>query len=139
MRPERSKNRHARTLKLRGELLAIIQRAAERRDLECTFVFHRDGQPIGDFRKAWRRACSSAGLGEVLIHDLRRSAVRNMIRSGVSQHIAMAISGHRTATVFSRYDIIDESDLDAAAQQIDVYVKERQTRTAKVVLLRQTA
>ncbi len=137
LRPEHSKNRHARTLKLRGELLAIIERAAERRDLAIPFVFHRDGQPIRDLRKVWSRACSTAGLAGVLIHDLRRSAIRNMIRGGVSQHVAMMISGHRTPTVFSRYDIVDESDLDAAAQQIDLYVKEQQTRTAKIVPLRQ--
>lgn len=55
LRPEHSKNGHARPLKLRGEMLAIIKRAADRRDPAITFVFHRDGQPIGDFRKAWKK------------------------------------------------------------------------------------
>lgn len=73
----------------------------------------------------------------MLVHDLRRSAVRNMIRSGVNQHVAMAISGHRTATIFERYDIIDETDLEKAAGQIDTYYRDRSKRKPKVVPLRQ--
>jgi len=72
----------------------------------------------------------------MLVHDLRRSAVRNMIRSGVNQHVAMAISGHRTPTIFSRYDIIDENDLSAAGDLIDSYVREQAQRTPKVAVLR---
>jgi len=138
LRPERSKNKRARLLKLRGEMLAIIERAAERRDLAIPFVFHRDGQPIGDFRKTWKKAFS-ARLGAMLVHDLRQSAVRNMIRGGLSQHVAMAISGHRTATIFDRYDIIDQTDLDQAAGLIDTYVRAVAQRTPKVAVLRRPA
>ena len=51
-------------------------------------------------------------------HDLRRSAVRNMIRVGVSQTVAMSISGHKTIAVFQRYDITDDRDKQAAMTRV---------------------
>jgi integrase len=70
-------------------------------------VFHQAGAPIKDFRKVWRKACEAAGVAGTLFHDLRRSAVRNMDRAGVSQTVAMALSGHKTASVYRRYRIVD--------------------------------
>lgn len=96
-------------------LFALIEGKAQ-----SDYVFTRpDGSPIGDFRKLWANVCERAGVPGLLIHDLRRTAVRNMIRSGVSDNVAMAISGHKTRSVFDRYDIVSESDLDAAAAKIE--------------------
>lgn len=132
LRAEHSKNGHGRTLKLKGELLNIIARAAAARRLDCPFIFHRDAEPIGDFRKAWFHACSAAGLNGLLVHDLRRSGVRNMIRAGIPERVAMAISGHRTRSMFDRYNIVSEGDLDTAAEQITSYVDAHQ-RIAKTM------
>jgi|SRR5581483_2784965 len=72
--PEISKNKDGRLLPLSGELLEIMERAHAKRRLDCPYVFHRDGEPIGDFRKAWSNACKASGLGRTLVHDLRRTA-----------------------------------------------------------------
>ncbi len=67
-------------------------------------------------------ACRLMGLEGLLFHDLRRSAIRNMIQAGVSQATAMRISGHRTASTFRRYDIVSEADLEQAAHAVDAYL-----------------
>lgn len=103
LRREHSKNGEPRVLPLVGELAGLIERRWIAREYEtpggttalAPFVFHRDGQPIGDFRKAWATACDTAGVVGTLFHDLRRSAVRNLDRAGVSQSVAMALSGTR--------------------------------------------
>ncbi|HTZ46316.1 MAG TPA: hypothetical protein VMH20_01905, partial [Verrucomicrobiae bacterium] len=53
-----------------------------------------------------------------------RSGVRNLSRAGVSQHIAMRISGHKTDSVFRRYDIVSPRDLHDAAKRVNEYVNE---------------
>jgi integrase len=118
LRPEISKNKDGRLLPLSGELLEIMDRAHAKRRPECPFVFHRDGEPIGDFRKAWSTACKTAGLHPVLVHDLRRTAVRNMVRAGIADRVAMTLSGHKTRSIFDRYNIVSESDLVLATDRL---------------------
>ena len=87
------------------------------------FVFHHNGEPIGDFRKAWAAACTAAKMPRILFHDLRRSAVRNLDRSGVGQAVAMKITGHRTLSVYQRYRIVSESDIRDALDRTQSALK----------------
>lgn len=87
------------------------KRIEQARGIVCPWVFHRNGRPIRNFRKAWRDAVTEAGCPERIPHDFRRTAVRNLVRAGVPDKIAMALTGHKTRAVFDRYDIVDERDL----------------------------
>jgi integrase len=134
LRAQHSKNKRPRVVALRGALLALMERRVAARQLDCLRVFHRAGGRV-PVRKAWAAACTAAGFAGLLFHDLRRSAVRNMVRAGVPERVAMRISGHRTRSVFDRYDITSEADLEAAAEQTSRYVAEKCTDTPRVVAL----
>ncbi len=130
LKAENAKTGEARTLMLVGDLAELMERRWNARlytritgkVFVPDYVFHRTGQPIEDFRGPWERACAAAGVPGLLFHDLRRSAVRNMDRAGVSRHVAMAISGHKTESMYQRYNIVSEADLRAAAEKTQLYL-----------------
>lgn len=75
------------------------------------WVFHRKGERILDFRKAWRNAVKGAGIAGRIPHDFRRTAVRNLERSGVPRSVAMKLVGHKTESIYRRYAIVARQDL----------------------------
>lgn len=114
----RDKSGRRKQAPLSGPLGPILERRRVARLPGCRWVFHRAGRPIRSLRRAWDAACSRAGLPGRVFHDLRRSFVRNAIRAGVDRDTVMALSGHRTHEVFSRYNIQDEADLLEAAERL---------------------
>ena len=121
LRAEHSKNKHARVLPVEGEIAAVMERRLKARRLDCPYIFHRKGRPVGDFRKLWRGACEKVGLNGRIVHDLRRSGVRHLIGAGVDPHTVMAFSGHRTPSMLRRYHIINVDDLRIAAKRASDY------------------
>ena len=85
----------------------------------CPWVFHREGRQVrGWYYEAWGTACRKAGVPGRLVHDLRRSAVRNLVRAGVSEQVAMSITGHKTRSVFDRYHIVSSTDQVEAVRKL---------------------
>lgn len=122
LRPATSKTHEGRVLALHGVLWDLIERRWKERG-SIPWVFHRQGLQIGDFKKAWKTACRKAGIPGKLFHDLRRTAVRNMVRAGVPERVAMAVSGHKTRSIFDRYNIVNEDDLRDAMSKTKTYLK----------------
>ena len=133
---DQTKSGEPRTLPLPDELLALLQAQESKQG----FVFYQ-----GSFRKSWISACKKAGLGSVkkgpqnggygiytglIVHDLRRSAVRNFVRSGVREGVAMKISGHRTRAIFERYNIVSTDDLQKAMKAVEITTNSLQIEPA---------
>lgn len=141
LEPGTTKNRAGRAFPFGAlpELAALLK--AQREATSATereqgalvpWVFHRDGKPIKYYDDAWRSACERAAYEERdglrvlvrpqlvgrIVHDFRRSAVRNLERAGVPRSVAMAITGHKTEAVYRRYAIVAEADLNDAAKKL---------------------
>ncbi len=131
-----TKSGEARILPLDEELLGMLKRS-----------FRKDGTVFSavNVRKAWMNACVEAGLGRfkdendrygsyagLLIHDLRRSAVRNMIDAGVDTRTAMAVSGHKTEAVFQRYNIVNSRRVHEAMDKVQEKARRNKSRTSQV-------
>ena len=121
LRAEHSKNRTARDIPVIGELAEIISRRRLQMSPLTPLIFHRNGKCIGDFRVVWRRACALAGVPGKLFHDLRRSAVRDMVRAGTPESVAMKLSGHKTRSMFDSYSITSDGDKRTALEQRQSY------------------
>ena len=124
-----TKNRKAKTAPIYGDMagwLEMVLTGCRPLSPNAKHLFiWEDGRPIRDFRGAWEKACESAGLPELLFHDLRRTAVRNMVRAGVPEKVAMEVSGHKTASMLWRYNIVDARDIKEAGRRTERYLKEQ--------------
>lgn len=141
--PGETKNGEGRSFPLTPELREVLERQLERtRAVELAtgkiiprLFHHDDGSPIRDFRIAWHNACRRAALSGAIPHDFRRSAVRNLERAGVPRSAAMAMVGHRTQSIYSRYAIVDEAMLKEGAAKLATLRQTDRQRSNKVIPL----
>jgi integrase len=120
-----SKNGAGRVVPLEGELAGLIEKRWTEREFTSKAgatrisdrVFHWRGRPVHKITRPWREACLKAGLTGRLFHDFRRTAARDMIRAGIPQSVAMSITGHRTISMFLRYNITSVEDMRQAIRR----------------------
>ncbi|PYQ89284.1 MAG: hypothetical protein DMG02_14115 [Acidobacteria bacterium] len=129
--PHTTKNDEGRTFPFTDVLQHLLEAQKVEHDriraegVLCPWVFHRTGKkvkgkPIVRFTKACGgRACAQAGCPGRIPHDLRRTAVRNLVRAGIPERVAMQMTGHKTRSVFERYNIVSECDLVEAAKKLN--------------------
>jgi integrase len=117
--PGTTKNDKGRAVVMTVEVVHDLKPcAAGKKPSEALFTWN-DGSPVKDFRTTWKNLCATADV-PILVHDFRRSAIRNMVRGpGISERTAMRISGHQTRAVFDRYNIDADEDLVDAAIKLE--------------------
>jgi len=127
--PGESKNGDGREFPFTPDMRSVLEAQREtvrtiEREQACVipWVFVQpDGSRIKDFRGAWRKACRDAGVPGRLVHDFRRTAVRNLERAGVPRSAAMRMTGHKTEAVYRRYAITDSAMLQEAAVKLAAF------------------
>jgi site-specific recombinase XerD len=132
LEPDTTKNREGRQFPYSDlpELKAVLDAqwtahtALKKAGTICPYVFQRAGKRVRNFRRAWLSATEAAGCPGRIPHDFRRTAVRNLVRAGVPEKTAMTITGHKTRSVFDRYDIVNEQDQREAVRKLAATVRE---------------
>jgi integrase len=106
-------------------MAAEIDLAISKRSPDCPFLIQRDGHQVSKsgWKTNWATACESAGVSTALFHNVRRTALTNMIEAGFSEKEAMEISGHKTRYVFDRYHIVSDRRLREMASRLDTFLK----------------
>jgi integrase len=133
LHPNTTKNKDGRVIQLPQILLSILREQWQTRLDGCQWVFHREEKHLTYPYYEWRRACNAAGLQNKIPHDFRRTVVRNLIRAGVPERVAMAICGHKTSAVFDRYNIVSEQDLRDAAEWISAFSMQDRDKTGTMI------
>jgi len=129
-----TKNDEAREIPISDELYAMLEARHLKRVAGCPFVCHRNGRPVGDFRRVWYDRCSKLGLGHLeeqgrrratyrglIFHDLRRTFVTDAEYAGAPRHEVMKVTGHKTESVYKRYAIDNREQRQAAMNTLVAY------------------
>ena len=121
-----TKNKNPRYLPIYGDMGAELSMAMSLADPTCPFLIQEKGKRVADFKKSWHTACEKAKVDDALFHDLRRTAVTNMIEAGFTEKEAMEISGHKTRSVFDRYHIVSERRLKQLGEKMEAHIRNKE-------------
>lgn len=121
LRMTQAKGKRARVAPIYGEMTGYLEMAKATADPKCDRVIQLEGEPVFGIRKAWATACRIAGLQGLKPHDMRRTAVTNMIEAGIPADEVMAIIGHKTNSMLRRYMIESEKTAQRVGRKMDDY------------------
>jgi len=133
--PGSTKNGEGREAGITEELAPLLAACVAGKASD-DYVLTRDGRPIGDFRKTWKQVTLAAGVPGLLVHDLRRTAARNLRRLGEAEGVIMTIGGWKTRSVFERYNIKSRDDVRRATARLDEKHRARSAESADLAQIR---
>lgn len=120
------------TIPVYGDMKAQIEKAMITASPKCDFIFQYRGKQIKNWRTGFLKARDKAKLPNLLFHDTRRSAIRNMERAGIPRSEARQVSGHQTESIYIRYDIASEKGATMVGDAMEAYHAKRRTKKEPV-------
>lgn len=144
LNPGETKNEESRKVVMTEQVFKLLEQCVVGKK-PTDYVFTREPEkahpgkmrPVRNFNKDWAKVTQAAGVPDLLFHDLRRTAARNMRRARVQEKVIMTIMGHKTRSMFDRYNIIDPKDLIDAAATMEQAAREREVRAYQQKLFSQ--
>ena len=124
LRPEHTKTEKGRSIPIDPELMEVLKDSMKVRPLNFDRVFHRYGKPIkaSTVRETHEAICKKAGIENFRFHDFRHTRINNWRKEGHDYFKIMAASGHKTISVFKRYNMVDEAELKTLIRPMDTYM-----------------
>ena len=127
LEPEDTKNSEPRRIYFNDILWDIFRTAGKVRSLKHDYVFTYRGKPIKEFRQGFNRALKKAGIKDFHFHDLRHTFNTNMRKAGVDQTVIMKLTGHKTLSMFNRYNTVDQEDAVGAMKRLDLFLSSQKS------------
>lgn len=139
LEPGETKNGEGRNLPFYGDMEAWLDKQQLVREAQCPeceyvlfwhkadahFASINAGSKLNDFEKMWDRGVRKAGVRDLIPHDLRRSAVRNMVKyCNIPESEAMIISGHKTRAMLDRYNIVSLQGIISSGNKMDAWMRD---------------
>jgi integrase len=122
LEPEDTKNSEPRRIYFDQVLWDIFRRAGKVRSLKHDYVFTYRGKPIKEFREGFNRALKRVGIENFHFHDLRHTFNTNMRKAGVDATVIMKLTGHKTLSMFTRYNTVDQDDAVDAMKRLNLFL-----------------
>jgi integrase len=125
---EDTKTSEPRVVFLCGRAYGILKVAGSVRSLDHNRVFTYRGKPIKKIKKAFTNACRKAGIVNFRFHDLRHTFNTNMRKAGVDHSVIMKLTGHKTPSMFQRYNTVDVDDAKLAYRRLEELISQEQAQ-----------
>jgi integrase len=131
LEPGTTKNSEGREVSMTLPVKTLLTQCVHGKGQDDYVFTREDGKAVKDFRGVWASACEAAKVSELLFHDLRRTAARNLRRAGVAEGVIMKIGGWKTRSVFERYAIVSQSDIRDAMTKLEAGQQRDNAEAAK--------
>jgi len=129
-----TKTEEARHVYFNGPVREILERLGRVRYISHNHVFTYQGNPVRSIKNALATALQEAGIKDFRLHDLRHTFTTNARKAGVDRTVIMKLTGHKTLSMFTRYNTVDQADAKDAMEKLDSHYAKEETPSAAIVL-----
>ena len=124
---EDTKTGEPRRIYLNEVLKDLFSELGKVRQIGHNFVFTYRGNPLKSIKDSFKKGCKEAGIKDLRFHDLRHTFNTNMRKAGIDRSVIMKIMGHKSTSMFQRYNTVDTEDIRIAMDKFDDYIKSQIT------------